>query len=239
MNKTFIFDYDDTLAPNQIYYCHAQLDFMRYVLDTIGNRSPDVHSMINLQVDIDVKNVEKKGMSMDRFPTSFVETFKEICSMTGYPVSDRDLKDVYDIGTRAFDIKKGLEKGAEYTLDVLSSKYDDLILYTKGDMVVQEKKIVINDIDRWFKQENIHIVDKKDSSYLENFVNGRSRDKIFMVGNSIRSDINPALEAGIKAIYIPCETWAYERKHNGIDRLNPRIHVFEDLRGIIENYDNL
>ena len=239
MEKTFIFDYDDTLAPNQHYYNYAQLDFAGYVIDKLGYKSPDAQSIINIQVEIDVNNVKKLGTSMERFPTSLRDAFIQISENRQYTYTDDELQKVYDIGMKAFDIKQGLIKTAAEVLDFLTVQKDELILYTKGDKIVQNKKIKINKIHRWFQPENIHIVDEKRSDYLETIVRERDKDKTFKVGNSIRSDVNPALEIGIKVIYIPCETWQYEREHNGIDKTNPRIFKFNNIKDIISEYEHL
>ena len=72
MNKTFIFDYDDTLAWNQHDYSYAQLEFLKWIIfEKLWPKAPDLQSIINMEVDIDNKNVETMGFSMERFPTSF------------------------------------------------------------------------------------------------------------------------------------------------------------------------
>jgi len=237
--KTFIFDYDDTLAPNQHYYCYAQLNFIKYILDKFGYKSPDVQSVINLEVNIDIELLKTLGWSQTRFPSSLREAFRQICESRNYPCTEQELQEIYDIGKQAFDIKPGLVKGAEETLDFLLAKGDELVLCTKGDTEIQQKKIDLNNLRRWFAQENMHIVAGKNSTDLERIIGKKDKDKTFKIGNSIRSDVNPALEAGIKVIYIPCETWAYEREHNGIDKNNPRLFVFQDIKEIIKNYERL
>ncbi|MBR9691911.1 hypothetical protein GOV06_03930 [Candidatus Woesearchaeota archaeon] len=239
MKNTFIFDYDDTLAPNQCYYCDAKIEFQRYVRTKIGNKAPDVQAIINLHTEIDLELLKTMGLSRRRFPTSFSETFKQIAESRNYPYTEQELNEVYMLANAAFDINPGLEKGAEEVLDFLAAKGDELLLYTKGDKKIQQKKIDLNQLQKWFQPENIHIVDDKNSTDLEKIVGDRDKDRTYKVGNSIRSDINPALEAGIKVIYIPCETWAYEQQHNGIDASDPRIFVFNELTAIIKNYEGL
>jgi putative hydrolase of the HAD superfamily len=239
MNKTFIFDYDDTLAPNQHYYCYAQLKFVQYVLDKLRYKSPDVQSIINTEVEIDVEHVKKYGFAKERFPNSFVEALKKIFDSRKYPYGKKERDEEYDIGMTAFDIQSGLTTGAEDVLNFLTQEKDELILYTKGDKSIQQKKLDINHLKKWFSQDKTYIVSEKNSSDLENIVGDRNKDQTFKVGNSIRSDVNPALEAGIKVIYIPCETWAYERDHNGVDLSNPRLFKFENIGEIISNYPRL
>ncbi len=235
--KTFIFDYDDTLAPNTHYYGYAQIAFLEYILDRLGYKAPNLQSIMNLEIEIDKNRVKKLGFSRKRFPGSLMETYKVICKSKNYSFTNQELTEVYNIGKQAFDISPCLIDGAEEVLNFLLEKEDELILYTKGDKVIQQHKIDINHIQYWFKE--IHIVNEKNKNDLEIIVGKRDKDRTFKVGNSIRSDVNPALEVGLKVIYIPCETWAYEDEHSEIDKSNPRIHIFQDIRDIIINYDEL
>ena len=239
MTKTFIFDLDDTLMPNQQYYCYAQINFLKYVLDKLGYKSPDVQSILNKEVEIDVAHVKKYGFALERFPQSFVETFKFVCQSRNYQYTDKELQEVFDIGMQAFQIQRGLIVGAEDVLEFLVAQQDELMLYTKGDTKIQQKKIDLNNLRIWFPEDKTYIVGEKNSTDLEKIIGHRDKTRIFKVGNSIRSDVNPALEAGIQVIYIPCETWAYEREHTGVDLTNPKLFVFQSIQEIISNYSQL
>ena len=238
MEKTFIFDYDDTLAPNEYTYSLAQLEFAKLVVDRLGMKAPDVPTMMGLHVRIDKEAVKSMGFSMERFPTSFRETYRTICSLRKIKPNEDDLNHAYQLGMKAFDEslwrRAGLVEGAGQTLDFLVQRNDELILLTKGDARVQKKKIEVTGIKKWFG-ENIHIVPKKDEEVLLKHVNGRDKARVWHVGNSIRSDVEPALKAGIKMIYIPCETWHYEMEHNGVPE-NPNLLTFDRIIDIKEKY---
>jgi len=242
MDKTFIFDYDDTLAWNQHDYSYAQIEFLKWVIfEKLWPKAPDLQSIINMEVDIDNKNVETMGFSMERFPTSFQQSYKSICKEKNIEYNEEDLKKAYEIGMLAFDEKRweelGLVDGAEETLDYLVEKKDELILLTKGDPKAQEKKLRINNCAKWFG-EKIYIKPQKDAGVINDIVGSRDKTKVWHVGNSARSDIPPALEAGIKMIYIPCETWAYERKHEKVQE-NPRLITFQKIIEIKNKYNSL
>ncbi len=242
MNKTFIFDYDDTLAWNQHDYSYAQLEFLRWMIfEKLWPNAPDVQYIINLEVKIDNENVETMGFSMERFPTSFQQTYKAICKEKNIDYDEEDLKKAYEIGMLAFDEKRweklGLVEGAKETLDYLVEKEDELILLTKGDLKIQKKKIKATDCKKWFGKE-IYIVPQKDAGVIDKIVGNRDKSKVWHVGNSIRSDVSPAFKAGIKMIYIPCETWAYEREHKGIPK-DSRLITFQKIIEIKDNYNSL
>jgi putative hydrolase of the HAD superfamily len=88
-----------------------------------------------------------------------------------------------------------------------------LLLLTKGDREVQQAKLARSGLARFF--EGVHVVAEKDAGVLRQLVAdyGLRPEQVWMVGNSPRSDINPALEAGLGAIYIPRpNTWELERE---------------------------
>ncbi len=239
MNKTFIFDYDDTLAWNQHDYSYAQLEFIRWVIfEKLWPNAPDLQYIINLEVEIDNENVKTMGFSMKRFPTSFQQTYKAICDEKHKSYNKEDLKKAYEIGMLAFDEERyknlGLVEGAKETLDFLVENRDELILLTKGDLKIQEKKIKATNCKKWFGKE-IYIVPKKDAGTINMVAGSRDKTKVWHVGNSARSDVSPALEAGIRMIYIPCETWAYEREHKEIPE-KPGLITFQKIIEIKDNY---
>ena len=238
MEKTFIFDLDDTLILNEHYYYNAKINLLYFIVEKL-KKGLDLVDILKRHDEIDLDNVEKYGFDLERFPISTMQTFKELCENKKYPYTEDELKEAYEIGMQAYDVKPGLIKGASDVLEFLHNKKDELLLYTKGDKRVQQKKININNLYQWFEKDKIYIVGEKNSNDLEKIVGSRDKEQTYKVGNSIRSDINPALKVGIKTIYIPCETWIYESNHNGIDRSNPRVFVFHDIKEIIENYELL
>ncbi|MBU0702463.1 MAG: HAD hydrolase-like protein, partial [Chloroflexi bacterium] len=88
-----------------------------------------------------------------------------------------------------------------------------LLLLTKGDQEVQEDKLTRSGLGHFF--DGVHVVPEKDAQVLRELVDryGLEPELTWMVGNSPRSDINPALEAGIGAIHVPhSSTWVWERE---------------------------
>lgn len=237
MDKTFIFDYDDTLAWNQQDYSYAQLRFLDWILNKLGPKAPDLPAILNKYVDIDKSAVKKMGFSMERFPTSFRETYRTICNKNNIKVKQEDLDMAYSIGLLAFDENRwklqGLVLGAEETLEFLLQQGDELILLTKGDLIVQKKKLIATNCIHFF--DEWRIVPNKNKDILLEVVGDRDKSKVWHVGNSIRSDVIPAIEAGIRVLYIPCETWAWEKEHNGVPE-SELITTYQRIIEIKENY---
>lgn len=199
-----------------------------------------MRSVLDKEVEIDVEAVKKlmeKGanpFSCNRFPNSFARTLEYFCKTHSRFYSENDLEIVKSYGCEAFFVKKEFMPGAEEVLDFLKAKGDELILLTKGDPRWQREKIECHGLDKWFKE--VHIVDNKTPNILEDLVKGRDKAKTYKVGNLLKSDVNPALKAGINAIYVPFETWKYERSGN-IDSGN--VFIFSCLTDLIMDYDNL
>jgi len=145
------------------------------------------------------------------------------------------------IGYSVFDekryIKGGLMDGVAETLDFLVEKEDKLILLTKGDQKIQEMKIRVTNCKKWFGNE-LYIVPDKKEKRIDKIVGDKDKNKIWMVGNSIKSDINPALRAGISAIYIPSKVWKYESDHNELPD-NHNMIKFDRIIEIKDKYDSL
>ena len=145
----------------------------------------------------------------------------------------------YKIGQQVFDERewvrkgKGLILGAEKTLDILQSRDAQLGLVTMGDNKAQTEKIEVYGLRRWF-QNNIFVCDKKTPQVFREVMEKMRADisRTWMIGNSIRSDVLPALEAGLRVVYIPCETWDYDKKHNGLPN-SPNLTKVNSIADLI------
>lgn len=244
VKKRFLFDLDDTLMWNLHDYSQPILDFAKLVIDRVGPRAPDIPTIINLQAEIDTNRVKQwiplgNGFSKKRFPTSMAETYKKICEPLG--IVDLEGEEMsYEIGTQAFSMKRwknqGLVPGAEAVIKYLGEKGDELILLTKGDMEVQEMKISANNLESKF--DEIHIVPTKNSEVVESYIGDRDKANVWHIGNSKKSDVLPAIEAKIGIIYIPMETWKYEKEHAEVPKYD-RLITLNKISQIMSVYDRL
>lgn len=239
MNKTFIFDLDDTLIYNQHYYSLADISFVKFVFENLGPKMPSAQNIINLSNEIDLKGVEKLGFGKERYPSSLAETYRQISERMGEnpDLRERHVQEAYNIGARVFDNKTwypNLVPGAIDTLDFLVSQEDELALLTTGDDSVQSDKINFYNLSKWFG-DRTHIVPHHKKEKMTELIVGRDKRKIWFVGNSARSDIAPALSIGIGAVYIPQETWAYD--NHSLDNIDKkRLITLKSIREIPEIY---
>ena len=122
--------------------------------------------------------------------------------------------------------------GVEETLGYLSERHE-LTLFTKGNPDEQLMKVDRSELGRYFA--HTAVVKEKDAAAYSRLVaeRGLARDFTWMIGNSPKSDINPALEAGLNAVLVPHpHTWVLEhqdlRESGGGKFL--RVERFADLR---------
>jgi putative hydrolase of the HAD superfamily len=122
--------------------------------------------------------------------------------------------------------------GVQETLAYLAQRHT-LILLTKGDQDEQQLKVESSGLESYFR--HIIIVQEKDVATYERLTTEFQFDRAttWMIGNAPRSDINPALKAGLNAVFIPHpHTWGLEQqevRHEGQGRLLT-LNTFADLR---------
>ena len=108
-----------------------------------------------------------------------------------------------------------------------------LVLITKGDMFHQETKLAASGLGRWFSGVEI-VSEKTPDTYRRSFErHGRRPETALMAGNSIRSDILPALDAGCTAVLIPYPlVWAHEAAE--APRAHPRYFECASLGALAD-----
>jgi putative hydrolase of the HAD superfamily len=146
-------------------------------------------------------------------------------------VREDDLKTVMGFAERILECPMQVIDGVAETLEYLSSRHD-LTLFTKGHPEEQKLKIDRSSLGAFFG--HTAIVKEKDAAAYRKLMEdrGMSPDRTWMIGNSPKSDINPALEAGLNAVFVPHpHTWVLEKQE--IVPRNGRlltVERFEDLR---------
>jgi len=195
-------DADDTLWHNETIFRLTQDRFRALMADVAA---PDV-------LDARLAAVEKRNLSLygygvKGFTLSLVETAMEL---TGGEPSGRIIADILASGREMLAHPVEPLPGVDHALAELSERYR-LVLITKGDLLHQEQKLAASGLGDLFAA--VEIVSEKDAStYARVFErHGTGAAQAAMCGNSLRSDILPALEAGAFAAHVPYPlTWAHE-----------------------------
>ena len=221
MRYHLLMDADDTLWENNIYFEQAIHSFMTF-LD---------HSRLSRQeVRAVLDEVERlMGYGSVNFTKSLVETYHRLAEKD---LQEEDIEQVRRFGEQIRAQPLQLLEGVQETLAYLSPRHD-LFLLTKGDSEEQKLKVERSGIEDYFKQ--VVIVPEKDVTTYHRIVSELQIDpqRSWMIGNSPRSDINPALAAGLNAVYIPHpHTWHFEHEEVQYveERRLLRLPTFADLR---------
>jgi putative hydrolase of the HAD superfamily len=126
-----------------------------------------------------------------------------------------------------FELDPPLVSGARETLTFLRASGARLALLTKGDPALQSRRIERSGLREFF--DVIQIVPEKSPAVIRDVVAALGVDvgSAWMVGNSMRSDLLPAIDAGLRALQIPAHVWEYERTcdHFAADRVITTSHL--------------
>ena len=207
MKPTLIVDADDTLWENNVHYEQCLAAFAELMVAQGFGRE---------EAERTADAVERERIPQvyapEEFARSLIITYRRLCERHDQPVEDQVLGEVWEIGQAVIEYPLVLLEGVVETLARLSGRCR-LLLLTKGDREVQGDKLARSGLGHLF--EGVHIVSEKDADVLRGLLAryGLRPERTWMVGNSPRSDINPALEAGIGAIYVPHpNTWTLEQE---------------------------
>jgi putative hydrolase of the HAD superfamily len=217
-----IFDGDDTLWDTMSAYALAKHEFFGEMA-LIGFDPDEVECRFER---IDMANVDRLGFKRERFPTSMVDTYRYFCDTYRASYSNAIEHKIRRLGDGVIFSEPKVDENAEDVLRSLQNHYT-LILSTKGDEEVQRMKINGSELASYF--QSIYIFERKTDQELEHVIqdNHLSRADSWVIGNSLRSDINPALRLGLRAIWIPRYTWDYEEAEF---QISPRLVTVESLR---------
>jgi putative hydrolase of the HAD superfamily len=219
-----IFDADDTLWENNVYFERAFAEFVD-VLDHSTLSPAEVRTVLD---EIELANRQTQGYGSENFARNLRQCYQHLVERA---IAEADLARVMGLARRALEQPIELLPGVEETLRYLAARHD-LLLFTKGHPEEQELKVERSGLGPCFLQTAI--VKEKDVASYRDLVErcGLEPARTWMIGNSPRSDINPALELGLNAVYIPHPlTWSLETEAigNGTGRLLV-LERFADLR---------
>jgi putative hydrolase of the HAD superfamily len=200
-----IIDADDTLWENNIYFEHAFEDFVEF----LGHSSLTAPQVRDVLDEIEAANAKIHGYGSLNFGRNLRQTYEHLAERA---VQEEDLKTVMGFAERILECPMEVIDGVPATLADLASRHD-LTLFTKGHPEEQRLKIDRSGLGGYFA--HTAIVKEKDAAAYRHLVEERSMDpaRTWMIGNSPKSDVNPALEAGLNAVFVPhAHTWVLERQ---------------------------
>ncbi|MEP5762061.1 MAG: HAD family hydrolase [Litoreibacter sp.] len=220
---TIGFDADDTLWQNEEFFRQTQARFVDLLREFV-----EPEYLAEQLLEAERRNLGKYGFGIKGFMLSMIETAIE--------ASDRQIpasiiSGIISDGQEMLEHPVHLLPHARETVEAFASDYK-VVLITKGDLLDQERKLTQSGLGDLFDAIEI-VSDKTPQTYIRTFARyGHGADRAVMVGNSMKSDVVPAVEAGGWGVHVPAKyEWEMEKADAPVG--HPRFHRIDDLSGLV------
>jgi putative hydrolase of the HAD superfamily len=225
--ETLLIDADDTLWENNVFF-EKTIEAYLGLVEPLGYSRVYARRILN---ETERRNIRQHGYGVRSFGRSLEETYLKLAgNLSRRPVLDEIRRSVQELEQTPPHVLDGVPD----TLAYLGERHR-LILFTKGEAAEQAAKVERSGLQTHF--EAIEIVGEKDVPTYLHLVNKHHvvKSRGWMVGNSPRSDINPALEAGLNAVFIPHPaTW--ELEHDEVLCGAARLLIVEKFSDLREHF---
>ena len=213
------FDADDTLWHNEQFFRLTQTKFCALLEDYT---EPD--ALMGRLLAAERRNIGHYGFGIKGFVLSMIETAIEV---TNEQVPASVIRELIEVGQDMLRHPIELLPHARAAVEAMTDRYS-VLLITKGDLLDQERKLAQSGLGELF--DGVEIVSNKTAPvYAEIFTrHGTGPERAVMIGNSMKSDVVPAIEAGGWGIYVPHGlVWALE--HQDAPEGHPRYREIANL----------
>jgi len=202
--QTLLIDADDTLWENNVFF-QKTIEGYISALEHLGYTREYVRHILN---ETERRNIRQHGYGVRSFGRSLEETYVKLA---GHSARREMVEQIESMARELETTPPQILEGVPETLAYLSRRHR-LILLTKGEPAEQAAKVERSGLQSYFEAVEI-VIEKESETYgrvIEQFKIVKSHG--WMVGNSPRSDINPALQSGLNAVFIPhTSTWEHEK----------------------------
>lgn len=203
MITTIAFDADDTLWHTERIFIDTKDKYKSLLAEFQDGDFIERHLD-----ETETDNIKHFGYGIKGFTLSMIET---ACELTEGRITGDKIKQIIGLAKEMLAAPIDVLEGVRETVEELSKNYR-LMVITKGDLLDQETKLARSGLGDFF--DAFEIVPRKDAK-IYRYVMRRHEiapEEFLMVGNSLKSDILPVLEAGARACFVPYETeWFHER----------------------------
>ena len=228
-SQTLLIDADDTLWENNIYFERAIAKFISF-LNHRESTPEQVRLILN---DVERESIVTHGYGLNSFAHSLVDTFEKL---SVDPVTPEMHKRIHSFAHQIADHPMEILPEVVETLQYLGERHH-LIMMTKGNFAEQSGKVERSGLKEYFSA--IEIVAEKDESVYRSAMAKYAlpADVTWMVGNSPKSDINPALAAGLHAVFVPHgNTGILEHEELGVAPAAQTLLVVERFGDLREHF---
>lgn len=203
--KLILFDLDDTLIDTQPLY----LDKIHRLGLKMVSLGFDYYETIKLELEIDKQSIAKDGVACHRFPASLVSTYRTLCEKKEIEPHASVIEYLRTLGYSTYTEDADVFPTSEPILLRLSKKYKMCVL-TKGEKDIQFGRLLDSGLIKYFDQS--FVVMEKTPELFQRICDFFETipQNTMMIGNSLPSDILPALDAGLYGIHLERGTFNYE-----------------------------
>jgi len=225
--QTLLIDADDTLWENNIFF-EKSIDHFITQLEHLGYTREYIRHILN---ETEKRNIRQHGYGVRSFRRSLEETYLKLA---GNAARREMVQEIERIAAELEATPPHIMDGVPETLAYLA-KHHKLVLLTKGEAAEQAAKVERSGLQSYF--DAIEIVIEKDAAVYERMIEQFKIVKThgWMIGNSPRSDINPALQIGLNAVFLPHpNTWHLE--HAGLESGNGKLLILASFRELRSHF---
>jgi putative hydrolase of the HAD superfamily len=209
--QQILFDLDDTLIHCNKYFGLILGQFFELTQEWFSDFEITIDEIRKKQIEIDIASVHSVGFKSGNFPQSLIHTYHYFSHKFQRLIIPREEEVLLQLGLSIYNLEVEPYPRMFETLESLKNDGHQLHLYTGGEIAIQQRKIDQLNLNMYF-DERIYIREHKNIESLEQILlNGQfDRSSTWMIGNSLRTDVMPALTAGICSIYIQISNeWEY------------------------------
>lgn len=222
-DQVLIFDADDTLWENNVLFERVIDDFLAWLAHPTLDRA-EIRAILN---DIERAHAAAHGYGSKVFLGALGECLERLRER---PRTLAEARKLDELAAAFMQHQVDLYPGVAETLDELGGRHE-LFLLTKGNLDEQRRKVDASDLAHHFR--GVHIVVEKDLPTYRTLIERYDFDPgvTWMIGNSPKSDIIPARQAGMNAVFLPNDdTWVLEHAEvDPGDRHTLTLRAFPEL----------
>lgn len=215
-------DWDDTIAENIRYFAETEEAACRLIAEAT---QADPEKVRTRGRELDLAIARQMGLVQESLSTAWLTCYREFAECAGLACDPETERAVREACRYPYEVKQEVLPGAREVLTWLRSQGFEVVIWTAGEHRVQLRKIRESGLTHLIHRARV--VPDKTPERLQEALEGRDPARCFVVGNSIHSDIRPALEVGLLAVHVPVETWAYDEAE--LDHSHPRYRRVEEL----------
>ena len=229
MRQTLLIDADDTLWENNVYFERAIAEFISF-LNHRERSAADVREILN---DVERECIITHGYGLHSFTHALVKTFERL---SVEPLTPALHETIHGFARTIAEQPVQVLPRVPETLHYLQPHHN-LILVTKGDFKEQSGKVHRSGLKKYFSA--VEIVPEKHADEYRAIVSKHQlvTSNTWMVGNSPKSDINPALAAGLNAIFVPHDdTWILEHEEVAQPQAPSRLLIVSRFSDLVKHF---